>query len=66
MTAHHGRNGPWSSMQLLSVESSCVYVLWSGSLILCTVAEVALPEEKVCLDIKESPKDLLMTTSEKR
>lgn len=53
-------------MQLPSVGSSRVYVLWSGSLILHTLANVSLPKEKVCLDIKEAPNDLLVTTSEEQ
>lgn len=51
---------------MLSVGSSCAYVLWSGSLILHTLAEVSLPKKKVHLDVKEAPNDLLVTTSEEQ
>lgn len=64
MTTDSGRNGPRCPM--LSVGSSCAYVLWSGSLILHTLAEVSLPKKKVHLDVKEAPNDLLVTTSEEQ
>jgi len=53
-------------MQLLSVGSSSVYVLWSGSLVLPTRADVSLPNDEVRLDIKEALNDLLVTTTEEQ